>query len=401
MSLTSPDIIAIISEESDRQFVDSVVGVQEIDAFKVIVSAPSEAAKVIEKNGYSPYYILIDIGLHSYDMLAEIDALSSVCNPSTRVVVLGSINDIKFYRELKLRGVLEYFAKPINPEDVKTALFSGQVITSRKNGTVISFMGAASADGASTLAINTAYSLARDYNKSVVLVDMDYQFGMIAKNLGLTGKFGIKELFDNPERGIDSTLIERIIVPYKNSNLKIISAPNQLYLYPEVNAKIVANLISTLKRNYDFVVLDLPHNWNNFTISAISNSNHVIIVAQLWLRSITHSARLIPALRQAGVVNEGIHLVANRSGAKFKEAVNPSDFEKVCGLPFEYYFLNDTKNVVSAENNGRTILEEEGSKLAREFKEFASNFVQAEIEMQKQEEIPVKSSGFFSSFAKK
>src|SRR5262249_14734410 len=127
------------------------------------------------------------------------------------------------------------------------------------NSKVIAFMSAASGDGASTIALNTAYALATEYRKSVVLVDMDYQFGMVAKNLDLTTPFGIKELFEHPDRGIDSTLIERMIAAYGNTRMKIIAAPNQLLTLPEIRAEVIRDLINILRKEYDVVVLDLPH----------------------------------------------------------------------------------------------------------------------------------------------
>ena len=50
---------------------------------------------------------------------------------------------------------------------------------------VLTFLSAASGDGASTAALNTAYALSQLYNGSTVLVDMDYQYGMVAKHIAL------------------------------------------------------------------------------------------------------------------------------------------------------------------------------------------------------------------------
>ncbi len=72
-------------------------------------------------------------------------------------------------------------------------------------------MSAASGDGASTAALNTAFCLSQLFNGSTVLVDMDYQFGMVAKHIDLQNQYGIRDLFDHPERGIDATLIKRMV----------------------------------------------------------------------------------------------------------------------------------------------------------------------------------------------
>jgi pilus assembly protein CpaE len=39
------------------------------------------------------------------DVLAGLDQLATVCDPGTRVVVIGRINDVTLYRELVRRGV--------------------------------------------------------------------------------------------------------------------------------------------------------------------------------------------------------------------------------------------------------------------------------------------------------
>ena len=368
--------MAIIADISDEEFVRQVLerndGVEPV----VFIGTPLDAVYTISHLPVPPRYLFIDIGERGDDILGELDSLSEYCEPGTRVVVIGSVNDVRFYRELKSRGVAEYFSRPANAQDIQDTLFHEPVSIpkSGKKGEVISFMSAASGDGASTVALNTAYAIATEYKKSVVLVDMDYQFGMVAKNLDLETPFGIKELFDHPDRGIDSMLIERMILSYRNSTLKIIAAPNQLNYIPEVSSQLVCNLIDTLKCDYDYVLIDLPHIWTPLVSSALMQSRHIVMVAQLWLRSINHSSRLLTAWRSVGIKNSQISLVANRSGAKFKEAVGPADFERICGIAFKLHFMNDTKSVIAAENNARTLLEGTPSDISRQFKKFAAQF---------------------------
>ncbi len=372
--------MAIVANEDGVEFATQVARREDGVPAHLVLGSPLDAVPEFTKRTYSPGYLLIDIGHRGQDVLPEIDTIAEYCDAGTRVVVLGSINDVNLYRELKMRGVSEYFTKPAKLSDVRTVLYFKQAASGGNNGEVITFMSAASGDGASTIALNTAYTLATEHNKSVILVDMDYQFGMIAKNLDLTTQFGIKELFENPDRGIDSTLVQRMTLSYKNSKLKIIAAPNQLHYIPEVHDELVRNLIATLSNDYDFVILDLPHIWSPLVSSCVLQTNHLVMVAQLWLRSITHSSRLLSTWRKIGIKDKQISLVANRSGAKFKEAVSFSDFERVCGISFSSHFDNDTKSVIAAENNGRTILEGANSELSKQFKKFAAVFASPKTE---------------------
>src|ERR1700746_408614 len=49
------------------------------------------------------------------DILAGLDQLATVCDPGTRVVVIGRVNDVTLYRELVRRGVSDYVIAPIRP----------------------------------------------------------------------------------------------------------------------------------------------------------------------------------------------------------------------------------------------------------------------------------------------
>jgi len=366
--------MAIVANEGGQEFAHQIANMLGYPLAHVVIGSPRDAISVLSARGESPQYFIIDIGERGSEILPELDAIAEYCEAGTRVVVVGSVNDVNFYRALRARGVIEYFTHPANPADVKTALLTDLGNEKNAGGKVIAFMSAASGDGASTVALNTAYSLATEYRKSVVLVDMDYQFGMVAKNLDLTTPFGIKELFEHPDRGIDSTLIQRMIAIYSNSRLKVIAAPNQLHTIPDIRAEVIHDLITILRRNYDVVILDLPHIWTPWVASALTQASHTVMVAQLWLRSVTHSSRLLNVWRSSGVDNNRISLVINRSGAKFKEAVGTRDFERISGTPIRHYFVNDIKSVVAAENQGKTLLEVGNSVLCRQFKEFAGYF---------------------------
>ena len=48
-------------------------------------------------------------------LLDQLDQLAEVCDPGTKVVVIGAHNDIALYRELMRRGVSEYLVPPLQP----------------------------------------------------------------------------------------------------------------------------------------------------------------------------------------------------------------------------------------------------------------------------------------------
>jgi pilus assembly protein CpaE len=399
MSLSSP-VLAVLPNESDTPFANQVANALGYPYADVVIGSPLEATYTVASRERSPTYIMIDIGSRGRDVLPEIDKLAECCEAGTRVVVIGEINDITFYRSLIQAGVLEYFTRPAQLQDVRAALVFDKSAAGNNSCKIITCISAAAGDGSSTVAMNLAFSLAENYKQRTALVDLDYQFGMIAKNLDLNTQFGIRELFDHPDRGIDATLIRRMAAPY-GERLQVISAPNDLKQTPAISPETIRALIHTLKGEFDCVVIDLPHIWANWTSAAISSSTNVVLVAQLWLRSITHAARLLGIWRDMGVDSEAISIIVNRSGAKYKEGITQRDFERVCGHGIDFNLANDIKTAVTAENQGKTILEIGNSPLGMQLQQLAGMLVGLNADGSKIVPKPTASEKGFSSFFKK
>jgi pilus assembly protein CpaE len=217
---------------------------------------------------------------------------------------------------------------------------------------------------------------------------------MVAKHLALQNQYGIRDLFDHPERGIDATLIKRMVASY--DKLHVITAPAELRYLPSVSAEAVRELISTLKQSYDTIILDLPHVWLPWVASTVQQSTQVVLVAQLWLKSVSHAARMMRAFRDMNVPIERVTSVINRSGAKFKEAIDLRDFERVTGNAVRHTLSNDIKTIVAAEAAARTVMEMDASALSHDIDRLA----RALAGLPAQESAPVKSGGLLARFGK-
>src|SRR5436305_1324199 len=112
------------------------------------------------------------------DILAGLDELASVCDAGTRVVVIGGTNDVAPYRELVRRGVNDYVIGPVKPLDIVRAICSLFAATEDVPvGRVIAVVGAKGGVGASTIAHNVAWTIARDLALDSVVIDLDLAFG--------------------------------------------------------------------------------------------------------------------------------------------------------------------------------------------------------------------------------
>jgi len=60
----------------------------------------------------SPLLLVVDV-TGVADPVSQIRKLAEVCEPGTGVIVIGDLNDVRLYRDLKRVGVVEYFFKPL------------------------------------------------------------------------------------------------------------------------------------------------------------------------------------------------------------------------------------------------------------------------------------------------
>ena len=362
---TQSPVLVIIPSEDRRHVANQLAALLGYGFANVVIGNGFDAGKFIQANNVNPRYIAMFVEHRAEEVFGELEELAQYCLAGTTVVVIGYTNDIRFYRALVDRGVIEYFTEPANIEEVSRTLLGAGNYAVTSDSTAIAFMSAAAGDGSSTVALNAGYCLAKEFNAKTIVVDMDYQFGMVCKNLDLSSPYGIKELIEHPDRGIDSTLIERMAVGY-SENLDIIAAPNELRFMPNLHPETIRDLLVALKSKYRYVILDLPHVWSPWISAAFSNSDAIVLVAQLWLKSVTHASRLLNVWREVGINLDHVQVAINRSGAKFKEGVSARDFERVCNKEISYYLPNDIKTVVNAENLGKTIIEVGRSKLSSE-----------------------------------
>ena len=109
-------------------------------------------------NKQSPRLLIVDIS-GADDANGRIRELAQVCEPGTGVIIVGSHNDIRLYRELKQAGVAEYFFKPLVRNLVTQAchaILSGtSVEPSTRTGRLVFLLGVRGGVGTTTIGVST------------------------------------------------------------------------------------------------------------------------------------------------------------------------------------------------------------------------------------------------------
>jgi pilus assembly protein CpaE len=108
-------------------------------------------------------------------ILAELGQLAQVCQPTTKVIVVGHLNDVILYRELIRQGVSEYLVAPLGQmQIIETVASLYQDPKSEPLGRIVAFVGAKGGVGSSTIAHNIAWALSKNHGLETVITDLDW-----------------------------------------------------------------------------------------------------------------------------------------------------------------------------------------------------------------------------------
>ena len=185
------------------------------------------AATEAYRSSPTPNVILIETDSRTDDILVGLDKLAEVCDAGTRVLVLGRVNDVRFYRELTRRGVSEYLMTPIGTIDVVRAicsLFSAP--DAKAVGRIIAVVGAKGGVGASTVAHNVAWAIGRDLALESVVADLDLAFGTAGLDYNQDPPQGIADAVFSPDR-VDIAFVDRLLSKCTD-HLSLLAAPATL-----------------------------------------------------------------------------------------------------------------------------------------------------------------------------
>ncbi len=290
------------------------------------------------------------------DMLAELALLAEVCQPETRVIVIGRVNDIALYRELMDQGVSEYLIVPLTPIRLIEAIAA--LYRSPKApplGKTVAFIGARGGAGSSTLAHNLAWSLARQHGTNTVIADLDLAFGTAGLNFNEDIATGILDALSQPDR-VDGVLLDRLLVS-AGERLNLLAGSGGIDRDYEVDPQSVDTVLSSLRQSVPFTVADLPKQWSPWVKAALLHADHVVITAVPDLASLRNARGLAEFLRGARPNDPPPHLVMNQTGMPKRQEIKPDDFAKAAGLTVAAIIPHEPQTFGAALNRGKMIFE--------------------------------------------
>ena len=290
------------------------------------------------------------------DILANLDQLATVCDPGTRVVVIGTPNDAAPYRELVRRGVNDYVIGPVQTIDVVRSICSlfstSEAVTS---GRIIAVVGAKGGVGSSTVAHNVAWAIARDLALDSVVIDLDLAFGTAGLNYNQDPLQGIANAVFSPDR-LDTAVVDRLLAK-RTEHLSLLASPASLEQVYDFGTDAFDSIFDTLRMTTPCIVLDIPHQWSGWTRRALVGADDILIVAEPDLANLRNTKNMLNLLKASRPNDRMPQYCLNQVGMPKRPEIDARGFVKtvesqpIASIPF------DSRMFGMAANNGQMIAE--------------------------------------------
>lgn len=203
--------------------------------------------------------LLVDVS-NEGDPLGALEDLALYVEPGVRVVVIGDIADMDFYRQVtRGLGVHDYLCKPLTRDTIGRNLLpmlTGDMLSPSRGGRIVTVTGVRGGVGATTVAVNLAAQLAERSRHHILLFDANLNLGTAPLMLGTDAGGGLREALETPSR-VDSVFTERATVTITD-RLHVLAAEESLEeaIMPAPGG--VEHLTDLLCNRYNLVITDLP-----------------------------------------------------------------------------------------------------------------------------------------------
>lgn len=351
-----------------------------IDDTKVLYLSSLDDATTHVTQGNSEV-LLVGPGISVDEAL---EAAQIVRESASSGVVLMMVRSAKvdFLRRAMRAGVADVIEVTANASEVEASLRSAIALANRQpsgvgteaepgvSGEIITIFSTKGGVGKTVVSTNIAVALA-ELHKSVVLVDLDLQFGDVGIVLGLEPTRTIVGAIQSAER-LDEAMLEGFLVDHP-SGLKVLLAPTQPEDAEMVTASRIDRILRLLAGKFEYVVVDTPPALDEAVLTALDRSSRIIAITMMDVASIKNSRISLQKLRQLGYNGSLVEVLLNRADSKVY--LRPEVVEDAIGLPIKYRLPSDAQVPRSVNKGVPVVIEAPRSQPAKVLMDAAKTIV--------------------------
>lgn len=291
---------------------------------------------------------------------ASMQRIGKIRDSQPNLPLVAAINgaSVSLVRTLVRQGITDIVALPFELNELLQVSLDAVAKSEARvtGGVVLAPMVAVARSlggcGATSIATHLAANLAAhdETGRGALIADLDLQFGSVADYLGVKPRGNIADLLGVKDR-LDEELLRSVAVD-AGGGVSVIAAPDTIMPLESVDTDDLLRMIRLLREQFGYVVLDLPANWTNWTLSAALAANSVVLVVDLTVASLRQAQRRLELFRSVGVEDRAIEIVVNRVEKRLFRTIGIEDVAQTLRHPVLGTISLDAPALSTAQNRG-------------------------------------------------
>lgn len=203
------------------------------------------------------------------------------------------------------------------------------LVSKEGTGKLVTFYNTKGGVGKTLFSVNAAAHIAKLYpSKKVALVDFDLDFGDVANFLGIEPKITALSWQYIPEENLKDVNIENYLIKH-STGIWVLPAPIPPIDEDIFTHNIATRILSTLKKHFDLVVVDLGPTLRDVIVVTLDHADHVFLVSTTNIASLRNAYDLVRIFDGLKVSPGKVKLLLNA----FKKNVDLQEVKKY--IPYD------------------------------------------------------------------
>jgi pilus assembly protein CpaE len=231
----------------------------------------------------------------------------------------------------------------------------------------LAFLPAKPGVGATTLAVNTALTLASRTDLNVLLADLDFHCGLISFLLKVHPTAPSASQAIECSSRLDDTLWSELVVLVD----KLHVLPSSLHRpIARLEPAAVRQLLDFARRMHEVLCVDLSGGFEEHSLEVLQGASRIILVTTSELPALRQAREKVAHFREVRLEDK-VKLVVNRVA---RNSLSSDEVEQIVGLPVFTALPNDYGGVQKAAERGNPVAPH--TDLAKKISEFAFSLLE-------------------------